>query len=308
MVEPDPMRVTLFTILILFSAVLARAQDIRVSATASTNKILIGEPIQLELEAELPSNALVGWFKLDSIPHFQFIQVNNADTLQQVNTQRIKQLITITSFDSGSQVIPSFTLLIGNSRYATDSIPVEVGYSEMDPNQPYHDIKDLIDVPEADNNYINYIIAAVSLLALGVLIWLLRRKKRTAVAAAAPQQIVLGAFEQARESLKALKAANLPANGQHKQFFVELNDILRIYLRKKQIVTAPDASNDTVVMKLQSDLSRDQTIALAQTLRLADAVKFARYQPEIADQDEAFEVVSKTIPIIEEVHYKNRKA
>jgi hypothetical protein len=57
-------------------------------------------------------------------------------------------------------------------------------------------------------------------------------------------------------------------------------------------------------MKVQSALSREQLYQLAQTLRLADAVKFARYIPPVNEQEDALEVIRKSISIIDEVHYK----
>jgi len=206
-----------------------QAQDVRVQASVDRNKILIGEPIQLRLDVEIPQGTPMGWFNLDTIPHFTFITRNKIDTQNNVRTILFKQILSITSFDSGQWVIPQLGLTVGNNRYLTDSISIMVDYS-----------------PAA-----------------------------------------------------ASSSANV------KTYFTRLNDILRTYFKNRNLVTAPNAGNESFVQKVQSDLSRDQVLQLAQTLRLTDAVKFAKYNPSAAEQEEAYDVIRKTLPIIDEIHYKN---
>ncbi len=297
-------KLIIWIIILLAAATAVQAQEVRVKASIDRNKILIGEPIQLRLDVEIPQNTAMGWFHLDTLPHFQFITRNAIDTQNNARTILFKQFVTITSFDSGSWVIPQLPLTVGNNRYLTDSIPVTVDYSPMDPNQPYHDIKDILEVPEADSGYINYIILAITLLAIALLIWIFWKKKKSA-APAAVAGLARSPLDQALHELNALKADQESGVTTVKTYFIRLNDILRVYFKNRQLVTAPDAGNEQFVLKVQQDLKAEQVQSLAQTLRLADAVKFARYGASVQEQQEALEVIRKTLPVIEEIHYKN---
>ncbi|WP_290708439.1 hypothetical protein [Flavihumibacter sp. CACIAM 22H1] len=281
-----------------------QAQEVRVTASINRNKILIGEPILLTLNVEIPQATRMGWFDLDTIPHFQFITRNKIDTQNNARTVLFRQVLSITSFDSGSWVIPQLGLTVGNNRYLTDSIPVMVDYSPTDPNQPYHDLKDIVELPAVDTLYINYILAAVTLIAIALLVYFLWGRNKAVEVKEKPSAIQLSALEQALKELAELKAAGQPSATEVKPYFTRLNDITRNYFKNRGLVTAPDASNEVLVMRVQSDLSREQLYQLAQTLRLADAVKFARYIPPVNEQEEAVDMIRKSLSIIEEVHYK----
>lgn len=301
---PDTMqkKITIIWVVLTFAGLISlQAQDVRVQASVDRNKILIGEPIQLRLDVEIPQGTPMGWFNLDTIPHFTFITKNKIDTQNNARAILFKQILSITSFDSGQWVIPQLGLTVGNNRYLTDSLTVMVDYSPADPNQPYHDLKDIVEVPETDSLYINYILVAATLIAIALLVWLLSRRKKAVVTPehSGPR---LSALELAIKELEELKLATPSTNV--KTYFTRLNDIMRNYFRNRNLVTAPDAGNESFVQKVQSDLSREQVLQLAQTLRLTDAVKFAKYNPSPAEQAEAHEVIRKILPIIDEIHYK----
>src|SRR5688572_19799688 len=117
------MKAFLIYISFLFSAFTTIAQDISVKATIDKNRILIGEPIQLELEAIVPAGASVKWFVTDTIPHFEFIGKNKIDSSK---PGIYKQTLIITSFDSGRVVIPALSLEYDGKSYLTDSIAIVV--------------------------------------------------------------------------------------------------------------------------------------------------------------------------------------
>ena len=49
-------------------------------ATVDKQKILIGEPIHLMLEATVQGNAPLIWPDLDSLPHFEFVEKGKVDS------------------------------------------------------------------------------------------------------------------------------------------------------------------------------------------------------------------------------------
>jgi hypothetical protein len=142
-----------------------------IKSTLSKNKILIGEPVELVIETKA-QQALFP--KLDSIPHFEFLE-KKIDTLQGENPVTVRGVFKITSFDSGAWKIPSYRL---TASVQTDTIPLEVVFSEFDPKQEYHSIKEIIETEEekAKSDWWMYAIGGLILVAL--LVYLLREKSR----------------------------------------------------------------------------------------------------------------------------------
>ena len=161
---------------LLLAHTVAAQGGILVKTTVDKNRILIGEPIQLTIEAEIPADAVIAFVKIDSIEHFEFLEKPAIDTINTNSGTTIKGKYMITSFDSGHWVIPSF-VLTGN--IATDTIPVDVDFSAFDPNQDYHDIKDILEVkPEEKKPLWWWYVAGGALLLLLLLVYFLRKKKR----------------------------------------------------------------------------------------------------------------------------------
>src|SRR5580658_9272602 len=105
---------------------------VSVKASINRKKILIGEPVQLTLEAKVPANADIAWFPEDSIPHFEFIRKGRIDSVFSGDEKSFRQDILITSFDSGTQVIPGLSISVNGTAYVTDSARIEVGFSKFD--------------------------------------------------------------------------------------------------------------------------------------------------------------------------------
>ena len=119
-------RTAIAIILIFATATVAAQNKTVVKAVIDKSKILIGEPLRLTLEADIPEHEAIRFFQFDSIPHFEFLGRPKIDTSNTGRGTLLKQVLTLTSFDSGHWVIPAF-LLTGDIR--TDSIPIDVVFS-----------------------------------------------------------------------------------------------------------------------------------------------------------------------------------
>jgi hypothetical protein len=284
--------------LLFFSipAIFSNAQDkTTVKASIDKNKILIGEPIKLSVEVNIPRNEAIRFFTIDSLPHFEFLEKEKIDTSDSGNETVLKQIFKITSFDSGHWVIPSFIL---EKNIATDTIPVDVGFSNFDPNQDYHDIKDIIEVnPIEKKNWLWFIITGAILFVL-IIIWLLSMRKKKVVL---PAQPVINPYEEAMKQLDQLRKQNLPP----KQYYSELVDIFRLYIfRKKKILSLQKTTDDLVLQLKSINLDNEQHSQLAQALRLSDFVKFAKYVPAKEDDVNVFNTIKNSITNIEQSESK----
>jgi len=279
---------------LLHTVILVAAQNkTTVKATVDKNKILIGERIHLTLEADIPENEPIRFFIVDSIPHFE-LDKQKIDTSYTSQGTFLKQVISVTSFDSGHWAIPSLTL---GEKITTDTIPIDVVFSPMDSAQDYHDIKDIIDVkPQEEKKkwWLWYAIGGGGLLIALLLIYFLRKKKPAAVAAAP----VIDPYEEATKLLDKLQQEKLD----QKQYYSRLVDIFRVYVYKKKDIRSLQKTTDDLVVQLKGiQISKEQFEKLSQALRLSDFVKFAKYLPSKQDDRDAFETVKNSIISIERI-------
>ncbi len=127
--------------MLLAATFLAAQSKTTVNATVDKNRIFIGERIRLTLRADIPENEPIRFFVIDTIPHFE-LDRQRIDTSYTSEGTALKQVISITSFDSGHWVIPALSL---GEKITTDTLPIDVVFSPMDSSQAYHDIKDIIE-------------------------------------------------------------------------------------------------------------------------------------------------------------------
>jgi hypothetical protein len=275
------------------------AQQPSAKVTLDRTTILIGEPIKMNIELSVPAGSPYKWAGIDSIPHFEIVEAGQQDSSVDAANKVYKQQLIITSFDSGYWTIPRYALQSGKKKYYTDTFNVNVTFSPSDTAQDYHDIKEIIKVDNPGNPYIPWIIAAVTLLALGLLIYFLRKKKPVARPAGPPVS-KLSPFEEATQSLETLRKENLPGKGEVKQYYTRLNDILRWYVYRRFDFSSLEKTNEELILQLrQTKLAHADYTTLAQALRMADFVKFAKYTPSPAEQEETFQVIKNSISRLE---------
>jgi hypothetical protein len=305
--RPDGVRSVFVAILLGLPAMLVHAQQnpakapATVKATVDKQKILIGEPIQLMLEATVPDNLSFPWPLPDSLPHFEWVEKHGIDTVVRPGERYYRQYLTVTSFDSGAWSIPRLAFLVGTKKVFTDSIRINVGYSKIDPSKDFHDIKDIIDVPNPFARWIPWLIAACTLGSMVLVIWLIRKRKllRQAVFQPAPR---LSPFEEAMQQLAELEKQQLPVNGSVKLYYSRLTEILRVYLLRHMNISSLAETNEELIGQLRrSPLAPDQFDSLAETLRMSDFVKFAKYQPGMADNEQHYRVIRSSIESLDQI-------
>jgi len=289
----------IYTPLLFLSFVLltvcSKAQDSTVvNATVDKSKILIGEQIRLTLEAEIPENQPIRFFSLDSIPHFEILDAGKIDTTNTRRGTTLSRVIRLTSFDSGHWVIPPFYL---QENIGTDSLPVDIMFSEFDTAQAYHDIKDIIEVspPKEEKMQWWWFVGAAVLILVIVLILALRKKKKPE-----PVKVVEipDPYKVAMQQLDLLQQNKIEV----KEYYSRLVDIFRIYVDEKKGIHSLQQTSDDVVAQLKK-LNMPEVIFknVSQSLRLSDWVKFAKYNPSDTETKQVYEDIKNTITTIEQI-------
>ncbi len=252
-----------------------------VTATIDRDKILLGEQINLELKAEninLREAPLAGWFSLpDSINHLEVVKRFPVDTITIEGQTTYIQNITLTSFDSGSWLLPPLPLTLqgnGTDSLFTEALQITILPVDVSTLQQYHEMKDIIDV-EAKPDYllIAGIVISVMLLAAGTWYFFFRKKKTISpILKPAPARSL---FESAIEQLEKLAKDNPPAP----MFYNRLDDICRMYIQNQLYLRALQLTGDELMVQLNAYLQPEARSSFYQLIRLISAVKFARYQP-----------------------------
>lgn len=284
---------TIFSFVLILTLEYAVAQQgVTVKATVDKNKILIGEPMVLTIETSIPENVPIKLIVIDSIAHFELLEKPIIDTSSTNSGTLIKGVYKITSFDSGHWVIPAFAF---SDAIKTDTIPVDIVFSDFDPAQEYHGIKDIIEVnPEEKKQQWWWYAAGGAVLLILLLLYLFRKKKSTPVV---KSTAVVNAYEDAMKELQRLQTLKLDS----KEYYSQLTDIFRLYIFRKKGILSLQKTTDDLVMQLNGlSLEKIELDKLAQSLRLSDFVKFAKYIPTKEDDTLAFDTIKQSIKLIEQ--------
>jgi LPXTG-motif cell wall-anchored protein len=169
-----------------------------------------------------------------------------------------------------------------------------VVFADFNPDQPYHDIKDVLDVKPDEDKKDWWWYAAGGAILLVVLLMLLARKKKQIQPVAA--KVSVNPYLEAMQQLEKLNKDKPEV----KQFHSRLADIFRLYVfRQKGILSMQKTTDDLIIQIKGLNLPKQEFDTLSQTLRLSDFVKFAKFVPTEDDTRNCFGVIRNTIQLIE---------
>lgn len=278
-------RILLFFFLGLFQVAFTQAFTV----SADKKNILIGEQLHLQLEATFQGANAMSWFSFDSIAHFEILERSPIDTVENKNGVQLSQKFLLTSWDSGSWQIPSFVL--AGSRSAP--IKINVSFTPFDPDQPYHDVKDVIDAKKPiESKWYWYLLLAIILLLLFLLFFPKEKKKSDTGFLTDP-----GAYQIALKQLEQLQSRK---HTEPKIYYTDLVHIFRTYLKNRKNIQSFSKTTDDLAIQLKALTMNEQEYrALLQTLRMSDLVKFARFMPITEDNQLAVDTTRNSIINIE---------
>ena len=283
----------LYTLFILPGFFLNAGAQPVVGIAATKKLIRTGEPDTIQLKAGWPGHSLQAGFEIpDSFPHFEVWDKGTAVA----GENGITQNMVVTSYDSGRFSLPPIELsAMKNVR--TDSFAINVQPVNVDSLQDYHDIKDIIEEPPVQQWSFVLFIAGLTVVSLGALYFLLRKSGMGEQGAVAPA-VKAGAFQRAMDALDKLEAqAQQP--GTAKPFYTSLTNIYRSYLQEAYRWRSLQQTGGELILQAKPLLPEEVFYRLANTIRLSDAVKFARYEPAQKEWPESLNTVRQTIELLE---------
>jgi len=288
------MKGNIFLLLSILIAITAASQ--RVVATADKQKILIGEQFHLRLQANFKSGESTDFFDVDTIPRFEILDKSGIDTSKFDGGIALIQNFTVTSWDSGKIQIAPFAL----GKYQTKPLTIDVAYSPspFDTTQPYHDIRDILEIKRpVESTWYWYLIGLLVLILL-FLLFFPKGKPRAKGEFVSDE----GAYKRALKKMDAL----YKRKDDSKIFYTELVQIFREYLNKrKNIYSFSKTTEDLSVQMEQLNMQREQYQQLVQTLLVSDLVKYARYEASPQEKEHSFDSIKEGIISIENVTTSN---
>ncbi|MDQ6756041.1 MAG: hypothetical protein M3004_03815 [Bacteroidota bacterium] len=305
--------VTILIVLVLgLSVQLASAQLPSLKTSVDRKEIVIGEYLKYSVEAAFPTNTYrLNWFNVpDSFSHFEVVSRGKIDSIEHNGTLICRQTLTLTSFDSGLNTIPS--LNVNFESFATDSvinlftdsIPINVSFSPLDSSKTFHDIKSIIEVKDETPLWVWIAAASLLILLILLIVYVIKYfKKRKTVPPVFTSK--LSPYDEAIQSLEQLQKDQLLFRGEVKQFHTKLSDIFKRYLSRKMERNMLNHTSSEILLALNDTLLlKENTALIANSLRMSDAVKFAKYYPHKEESESALNDVRKVIDHFDKLIFK----
>lgn len=276
-------------ILLLFNAT-AWAQSPAFSLLADTNSIRIGEQVKLKLNATIAAAETYQWPLLpDTISHLVLVELGPLDTLEKKGALNLQQVVTITSFDSGTVSIPALLLKVGEDSARSKPVKIEVGLPQVTDDDNFYDIKAPLDAPFSLGDYIYWLLLPALILLVGLLVWWFI-KRRESQGSPGKKEPVLPPYELAMQQLQELENEQLWQDGKVKLYYSRLVDVLRIYLEREFAIKAMESTASEVAQKIIR-FSLPEQNELQKMLATSAMVKYARENPLPEENRRALELV-----------------
>lgn len=274
------MKQRLTLLALLFFTSLAFGQQMTFESTLDTNRILIGEQTHFHLTAKNiadPKDAVWPVWP-DTLKGLEVLGVS-ADTTKEDELFTIHQDYLITSFDSGFVLIPPFALLLDSVKLETEPQILNITTVELDPTQDYYDIKEPVNPPIDWIYWLKriWIFAAIAAIILAIVLYFWLRKRKAKKEAAIVDTRTPA--QRAKDNLQELLNTRVWQSGDVKGYYSRCTDIIRTYLEETTAIPAMEMITDELLEALQGKTSHEVNQLLADALRQADMVKFAKAKP-----------------------------
>jgi len=246
-----------FLISLLVFSIASAQQDVVARLSVDTNKILIGQPVQVILQVSQPKNVQINWpLIVDSMGKLEILKIFPLDTMlvEDPNVLLRSQTFQVTSFDSGLYKIPEvyFDYKHNNSDKTfstyTDPIFIEVFTVPVDTTLDIRDIQPIMPAP-ADLTWLLWVLIGYHLLMLLIafVVWKLGKKTGEEKEEIVAPVVLIPPHITAIDALKALESEKLWQEGKMKLYFTRLTDILRVYIDEKWRVGAQELTTDEII-------------------------------------------------------------
>lgn len=259
-----------------------------VSATLDSTTLFIGDQTDLHLRAigEVGEQVAMPVLDKELIPGVEIVDRTIVDTIS-LKDGRVQydQYLTVTSFEDSLFYIAPLPFVSGDDTVWSDGLTLNVVQPfEMDTtDMAITDIKGVYKAPIWWWGIFRWVLLAVLLAGVGVagyyLITYLQRRKLKEAGNEVVTEPLRPAEEVALEKLDAIKEKKIWQQGQVKEYYTQLTDVVREYIARRFEVSSVEQTSDETLRDIRPLLSerKDLYDQLRKMLTLADLVKFAKW-------------------------------
>ncbi len=288
--------------------------NVTFKAKLDSATLLMGKTTALHLEITQDKDAR-GFFpgeQLDTLNAMVEIAERPAANTIDLDNNRIQinRDLIIQSFDSGMWIIKPIPYVVnGDTAYCNQLtlkvLPVDV--SQM------KDINDIKPVEEVPFNVFDWLpdywwawLLALALIAGGI--WAYRKYYKKGINPLKTIKKRLPPYEEAMINLRNLKAAQLWQQGQEKEYFTGLTDILRVYIDRRFHINAVEMTSSQIIETLKkNEETKAVNEQLEMILEIADIVKFANARPLADDNEVAYQRAVNFVEVTRPVEQLEKK-
>ena len=259
-----------------------------VSATLDSTTLFIGDQTDLHLRAigEVGEQVTMPVLDKELISGVEIVDRTIVDTIS-LKDGRVQydQYLTVTSFEDSLFYIAPLPFVSGDDTVWSDGLTLNVVQPfEMDTtDMAITDIKGVYKAPIWWWGIFRWVLLAVLLAGVGVagyyLITFLQRRKLEEAGNEVVTEPLRPAEEVALEKLDAIKEKKIWQQGQVKEYYTQLTDVVREYIARRFEVSSVEQTSDETLRDIRPLLNerKDLYDQLRKMLTLADLVKFAKW-------------------------------
>jgi len=278
----------------LFIAVGARAQ-VAVEATIDSIEILIGEQVHVKVTATVPEQSKVVWPTLKErqylTPGVEIVNVSpEVSQKKDGGKAEATRTYTLTSFDGNLYYLPPFTVEVDGKQYKSKSLALKVMEVEVDTThmEKFFGPKDVQDNPFSWAEWGPLFWLSLLMLLIVAATFYLYVQLRTGKPVAMPKLKMVRRLlphQKAMKEIEQIKADNMTAQGDQKEYYTKLTDTLRKYIEERYGFRAMEMTSAEIIDRLTADGDMKSLAELTELFRTADLVKFAKYSTLINEND-----------------------
>jgi hypothetical protein len=291
------------TALLLLALALPTLAQSPIRSAIDSTQILLGDQVHLTIETPYEPGLSVTFPAFaDTITAQVEVVASRIDTIAPKDGPALlRQVLTLTSFDTGFIVIPPLPVLIGTDTFRTEPSLIYVADIPVDEAADIMDIVEPLDPPFDWYALLPWIIGYLLLALIIPFLYYWLKKKKTRPEAVLPPAPAEPAHVTALARLEALRQQKLWQADRAKEYHIELTDIIRWYLEQRFGIMALEQTTDEITYAMERNgLDRALIVDLRKVLMLADLVKFAKARPIATENEQSMDLavafIKATIP------------
>jgi hypothetical protein len=262
------------------------AQKITVNARIDSTVLRIGEQTHLSFQVSQQPNQKVRMplFSDTIIGGLEIVEPLKIDTVKAADGHLlVTQHYVVTAFEDSLLYIPSYPFVLNGDTVWSKSLSLKVvqPFKIDTATNQVTDIKPVMD-PKFDWAglllIIFIILAIIALIAVGFVVYRKYFKKQP-VLDVKSQELLLPPHVVALNYLDKIKKEKAWQQGRSKEYHTELTDVLRTYIERMYNLNSMEMTSEEILdhFRLMRLDEKSVYLALQQILKLADLVKFAKW-------------------------------